>query len=163
MFVVLVLCMLFRWLTGAAQQEEEEKRQQEIERRKREKEREQKEAAKRQTKDHAKKQFEQAILNGQFPTNEVLAVLANCDGNWDDIPTNVKEAFEELLYGRCTLLSISYSEAVRLIQQRGRIGERAQQRAARAGLPGDDPDRPLGEPEALALLGVSPVYAPEQK
>jgi DnaJ-domain-containing protein 1 len=94
-------------------------------------------------------------LNGQFPANEVLSVLANCDDNWDDIPTNVKEAFEELLWGSCTLRDITYGDAVRLIRQRGRIGERAQQRAARVELPGGDPDRPLAEPEAFALLGVA--------
>jgi DnaJ-domain-containing protein 1/Na+-transporting methylmalonyl-CoA/oxaloacetate decarboxylase gamma subunit len=161
-FVFLVLYMLwagikafFRWVTGEAKREREEEERQRQEQRKQDEERERKEAAERQAKSDAKKQFEQAILNGQFPTNEVLSVLANCDGNWDDIPTNVKEAFEELLWGSCTLRDITYGDAVRLIRQRGRIGERARQRAANVGLPGDDPDRPLGEAEALALLGVA--------
>jgi Na+-transporting methylmalonyl-CoA/oxaloacetate decarboxylase gamma subunit len=161
--VFLVLYMLwagikafFRWVTGETKREREEEQRQENERRRREEERKREEAAKRQAKSDAKKQFEQAILNGQFPTNEVLSVLANCDGNWDDIPTNVKEAFEELLTGTCTLREITYGDAVRIIRQRQRTAERAQQRAARVGLPGDDPDRPLGEAEAFALLGVAP-------
>jgi Na+-transporting methylmalonyl-CoA/oxaloacetate decarboxylase gamma subunit len=153
---------LFDLLTGEAKREREEEERQENERRRREEERKREEAAKRQAKSDAKKQFEQAILNGQFPTNEVLSVLANCDGNWDDIPTNVKEAFEELLTGTCTLREISYGDAVRLIRQRGRIGERARQRAGRVGLPGDDPSRPLGEPEAFALLGVGQGCTPEE-
>jgi len=168
-FVFLVLYMLwagikafFRWVTGEAKREQEEQCRQENERRRHEKEREQQEAAERQAKSDAKKQFEQAILNGQFPTNEVLFVLANCDGNWDDIPTNVKEAFEELLTGTCTLREISYGDAVRLIRQRGRIGERARQRAGRVGLPDDDPSRPLGEPEAFALLGVGQGCTPDE-
>jgi len=168
-FVFLVLYMLwagikafFRWVTGEAKREQEEQCRQENERRRHEKEREQQEAAERQAKSDAKKQFEQAILNGQFPTNEVLSVLANCNGNWDDIPTNVKEAFEELLTGTCTLREISYGDAVRLIRQRERIGERARQRAGRVGLPGDDPSRPLGEPEAFALLGVGQGCTPDE-
>jgi hypothetical protein len=146
---------LFRLVTGEAQREREEEQRRQEEERKREKEREQEEAAKRQAKADARKQFEQAVMHGQFPTNEVLSVLANCDGNWDNIPVNVKEAFEELLSGTCTLREITYGDAVRLIRQRERIGERARQRAANVGLPGDDPDRPLGEAEALALLGVA--------
>ena len=153
---------LFDLLTGEAKREQQEERRRQEEDRRREKEREQEEAAKRQAKADAKKQFEQAILNGQFPTNEVLSVLANCDGNWDDIPTNVKEAFEELLTGTCTLREISYGDAVRLIRQRERIGERARQRAGRVGLPGDDPSRPLGEPAAFALLGVGQGCTPDE-
>jgi len=168
-FVFLVLYMLwagikalFRLVTGEARREWEEEQRQRQEQRKQDEERERKEAVERQAKSDAKKQFEQAILNGQFPTNEVLSVLANCDGNWDDIPTNVKEAFEELLTGTCTLREISYGDAVRLIRQRGRIGERARQRAGRVGLPGDDPSRPLGEPEAFALLGVGQGCTPDE-
>jgi len=168
-FVFLVLYMLwagikafFRWVTGEAKMEREEEQRRLEEDRRRKEQREREEAAERQAKSDAKKQFEQAILNGQFPTNEVLSVLANCNGNWDDIPTNVKEAFEELLTGTCTLREISYGDAVRLIRQRGRIGERARQRAGRVGLPGDDPSRPLGEPEAFALLGVGQGCTPDE-
>ena len=168
-FIVLVFWLvgagikaLFRLVTGEARREWEEEQRQRQEQRKQDEERERKEAAERQAKSDAKKQFEQAILNGQFPTNEVLSVLANCNGNWDDIPTNVKEAFEELLTGTCTLREISYGDAVRLIRQRGRIGERARQRAGRVGLPGDDPSRPLGEPEAFALLGVGQGCTPDE-
>ncbi len=167
--VFLVLYMLwagikafFRWVTGETKREREEVQRQQDEDRRREEERKREEAAERQAKADAKKQFEQAILDGQYPTDEVLSVLANCDGNWDDIPTNVKEAFEELLTGTCTLREISYGDAVRLIRQRGRIGERARQRAANVGLPGDDPNRPLGEGEALALLGVTQGCTPEE-
>ena len=166
--VFLVLYMLwagikafFRWVTGEAKREQEEQCRQENERRRHEKEREQQEAAERQAKSDAKKQFEQAILNGQIPTNEVLSVLANCDGNWDDIPTNVKEAFEELLWGSCTLRDITYGDAVRLIRQRGRIGERARQRAAKAGQPAE-PSRPVTENEAFALLGVGQGCTPDE-
>jgi DnaJ-domain-containing protein 1 len=167
-FVFLVLYMLwagikafFRWVTGEAKMEREEEQRRLEEDRRRKEQREREEAAERQAKSDAKKQFEQAILNGQFPTNEVLSVLANCDGNWDDIPTNVKEAFEELLWGSCTLRDITYGDAVRLIRQRGRIGERARQRAAKAGQPAE-PSRPLGEPEAFALLGVGQGCTPDE-
>jgi Na+-transporting methylmalonyl-CoA/oxaloacetate decarboxylase gamma subunit len=168
-FVFLVLYMLwagikafFQWASGETKREREEGQRQQEEERKRAKEREQEEAAKRQAKANAKKQFEQAVMDGHFPSGEVLSVLANCDGDWDDVPTNAKEAFEELLSGTCTLREITYGDAVRLIRQRERIGERARQRAAKAGLPGDDPNRPLGEPEAFALLGVTPGCTPDK-
>ena len=67
-----------------------------------------------------------------------------------------------MLSGTCTLREMDYYDAVRLIRQHGRIGERARQRTARVGLPGDDPDRPLGEPEAFALLGVAPGCTSEE-
>ena len=167
-FVFLVLYMLwagikafFRWVTGETKREREEVQRQQDEDRRRDEVRKREEAAERQARADAKKQFEQAILNGQFPANEVLSVLANCDDNWDDIPTNVKEAFEELLWGSCTLRDITYGDAVRLIRQRGRIGERARQRAAKAGQPAE-PSRPLGEPEAFALLGVGQGCTPDE-
>ena len=116
----------------------------------------------RQAKADAKKRFEKSVMQGQFPSNEVLSAFSGFESECDDIPVNVKEAFEELLYGSCTLRSISYGEAVRLIRQRGRIGERARQRAARAGLYDDDPNRPLAEPEAFALLGVAQECTPEE-
>ena len=164
--VVYIICAgikaLFRWVTGEAKRERVEQLRQENERRRQETEQERKQAAKRQAKEVAKKQFEQAILNGQFPCGDVLAVLADCDGNCDDIPVHVKEAFEELLSGTCTLRDMTYGKAVRLIRQRGRIGERAQQRAARAGLYEDEPARPLAKPEALSLLGVTPGCTSEE-
>jgi hypothetical protein len=168
-FVFLVLYMLwagikafFRWVTGETKREREEVQRQQDEDRRRDEVRTREEAAERQANAHAKKQFEQAILDGQFPTNEVLSVLANCDGNWDNIPDNVKETFEELLSGTCTLHEMTYGDAVRLIRQRERIGERARQRAAKVGLPDDDPSRPLGEPEAFALLGVGQGCTPDE-
>jgi DnaJ domain len=168
-FVFLVLYMLwagikafFRWASGETKREREEEQRQQEEDRRREEDRKREEAAKRQARADARKQFEQAVMHGQFPTNEVLSVLANCDENWDNIPVNVKEAFEELLSGTCTLREITYGDAVRLIRQRERIGERARQRAANVGLPGDDPSRPLGEPEAFALLGVGQGCTPDE-
>jgi Na+-transporting methylmalonyl-CoA/oxaloacetate decarboxylase gamma subunit len=92
-FVFLVLYMLwagikafFRWVTGETKREREEEQRRQEEDRRRDEERKREEAAERQARADAKKQFEQAILDGQFPTSEVLSVLANCDGNWDDIP-----------------------------------------------------------------------------
>ena len=168
-FVFLVLYMLwagikafFRWVTGETKREREEVQRQQDEDRRRDEERKREEAAKRQAKADAKKQFEQAVMHGQFPTNEVLSVLANSDDNWDNIPVNAKEAFEELLSGTCTLREITYGDAVRLIRHRERIGERARQRAAKVGLPDDDPSRPLGEPEAFALLGVGQGCTPDE-
>ena len=66
-----------------------------------------------------------------------------------------------MLWGSCTLRDITYGDAVRLIRQRGRIGERARQRAAKAGQPAE-PSRPLGEPEAFALLGVGQGCTPDE-
>jgi hypothetical protein len=116
-------------------------------------------AAKRQARADAKKQFGQAILNGEFPSSEILSVLSD---SFNHIPENIQEAFEELLCGTCTLREMDYYDAVQLIRQRGRIGERARQRTARVGLPGDDPTRPLAEPEAFALLGVAQGCTPEE-
>jgi hypothetical protein len=153
--IVLVIYLVqqgFKWLTGETQREREEEQRREQERRRQEGERERKEAAERQAEAEAKKQFEQSILNGEFPSSKVLSILRD---SFDHIPENIKEALEELLWGTCTLREMDYYDAVRLIRQRGRIGERARQRTARVGLPGDDPDRPLAEPEAFALLGVA--------
>jgi hypothetical protein len=156
--VVLILLVIylvqqgFKWLTGETQREREEEQRQEQERRRREEERKREEAAERQARADAKKQFEQAILNGEFPSDQVLSVLRD---SFEHIPENIKEALEELLSGTCTLREMDYYDAVRLIRQRGRIGERSRQRAARVGLPGDDPDRPLDESEAFALLGMA--------
>jgi DnaJ-domain-containing protein 1 len=165
-FVFLVLYMLwagikafFRWVTGETKREREEVQRQQDEDRRRDEERKREEAAERQARADAKKQFGQAILNGEFPSDQVLSLLRD---NFDHLPENIKEALEELLWGKCTLREISYGDAVRLIRQRGRIGERARQRAGRAGLPGDDPSRPLGEPEAFALLGVGQGCTPDE-
>ncbi len=163
--VVLILLVIylveqgFKWLTGETQRERQEEQRQRDEWRKQEEERKRQEQAKRQAKADAKKQFEQAIMDGEFPSGEILSVLRD---SFDHIPENIKEALEELLWGSCTLREMDYYDAVRLIRQRGRIGERARQRTARVGLPGDDPDRPLGEPEAFALLGVAPGCTPNE-
>ena len=150
---------LFRWATGEAQREREQVQRQQEEDRRQKDQREREEAAERQAVEDAKKQFGQAIMNGEIPSAQVLSVLRDSYGH---IPENIKEAFEELLYGSCTLRSISYREALRLIRQRGRINDRAQQRAGRVGLPSDDPNRPLGEPEAFALLGVAQDCTPDE-
>ena len=95
--VVLILLVIylvqqgFKWLTGETQREQEEEQRQENERRRQGKEREQKEAAKRQARADAKKQFEQAILNGQFPSGEVLSVLSDFDAECEDIPTDRRQ------------------------------------------------------------------------
>ena len=74
-FIVLVFWLvgagikaLFRLVTGEARREWEEEQRQRQEQRKQDEERERKEAAERQAKSDAKKQFEQAILNGHPPT-----------------------------------------------------------------------------------------------
>jgi len=63
----------------------------------------------REVEEEAKKQFEQVVMSGRFPSDKVLATLANCDS---DIPVNTKEALEELLYGRCSLHTMTFSHAV---------------------------------------------------
>jgi DnaJ-domain-containing protein 1 len=48
-----------------------------------------------------------------------------------------------------------YGDAVRLIRQRERINDRAQQRSARVGQSATEPSGPVTESEAFALLGVA--------
>ncbi|MGA8308729.1 MAG: J domain-containing protein [Terriglobales bacterium] len=140
-----------RWL------EEQIKEQQERERQ--EQERQRQEQARHKVIEDAKKQFEEAVMGGRFPSDEVLAILADCDS---DIPTNLKEAVEELLYGRCSLHSMAFGDAVRLIQQRQRTAERAKARAARADGHGSEPTGPVTKIEAYDLLGVTPGCSPEE-
>jgi hypothetical protein len=169
MFVLLVLWLIwsvlrafFRWITGEAKREREDEHRQEQERRRQEKERQQEEAAKRQAKADAIKQFDQAVVGGQFPSDEVLVVLTGCDGYFDELHVDAKEALEELLWGTYVPQGTTYAEAVRLIHQWQRKEERARQRAAKAGEGDDDPTRPLTEIDACALLGVSQRCAPAE-
>ena len=149
---ILLVCLIYqghyrslKGLTGAAEGEsrrEEERRwleEQIKEQRnvKEEQERQRQEEARRKVIEDAKKQFEEAVMGGRFPSEEVLAILADCDS---EIPINLKEAVEELLYGRCSLHSMAFGDAVCLIQQRQRTNERAKKRAARG--EGHRPSRP---------------------
>ena len=75
-FFVQAIKYLFDLLTGEAKREREEVQRQQDEDRRRDEERKREEAAERQARADAKKQFGQAILNGEFPSSEVLSVLA---------------------------------------------------------------------------------------
>jgi DnaJ like chaperone protein len=65
---------------------------------------------------------------------------------------------EELLYGRCSLHTMTFSDAVALIRQRKRIEDRAKARAAR----GEEPTGPVTQSEAYELLGVGQGCSPEE-
>jgi len=106
-----------RWLEGLDKHQQERERQ--------EQERQREEQARRKVIEDAKQQFEEAVMGGRFPSERILAILADCESG---IATDPKEAVEELLYGRCSLNSMTFSHAVRLIKQRQRINERARKR-----------------------------------
>jgi DnaJ like chaperone protein len=166
MAVLLVVCLivagikaLFRLVTGAARREKEEEQRRWDERRKEEEECKRQEQARRKIIEDAKQQFEQTVMGGRFPSEQVLAVLADCDS---DIPTNLKEALEEMLYGSCTLHSMAFGDAVGLIQQRQRVEERAKKRAARGEGRRPEPTGAVTEGEAYELLGVSQGCTPEE-
>ena len=143
---------LYRLLTGAVRREREEHQRRLDELRKEEQEHQRQEELRRKVIEDAKRQFEQTVVGGCFPSNEVLAILADCESN---MSTNTKEAVEELLYGRCSLDPMAFSDAVRLIQQRQRTEERAKARAARSDGHGSDPTGPVSRGEAYELLGVN--------
>jgi len=148
---------LHMWLGDKKRQkEEEQRRQQEL--RKEEEKRERQERLRRKMEENAKQQFEQAVLNGGFPSAKILEVLAGCDS---DIPVNPKEALEELMYGCCTLRSLTFGKAVRLIQQRQRVEERAREKGTRWEQP-TEPSGPVTQAEAYELLGVSPGCTREE-
>jgi DnaJ domain len=149
---------LHMWLGDTRREKEEERRRQE-ELRKEEEKRERTERLRRTIKENAQKQCGQAVMSGRFPSEQVLAILADCD---HDMPTDSKEAFEEMMYGCCTLLSLTFGEAVRLIQQRQRVEERARKRGTRPEQSTAEPSGPVTEAEAYALLGVSPGCTPEE-
>jgi len=149
---------LHMWLGDKRREKEEERRRQE-ELRKKEEKRERQERLRRKINETSKKQFEQAVMDGCFPSEQVLAILADCD---HDMPTDSKEAFEEMMYGCCTLRSLTFGKAVRLIQQRHRIKERARKRGTRREQPTAEPSGPVTEAEAYGLLGVSPGCSREE-
>lgn len=140
-----------RWLEELVKEQQERERQ--------EQERLRKERERLAAIEYAKGQFEESVLDGRFPSEEVLTVLAQCDS---DIPVNTKEALEELLYRRCSHHSITFCDAVRLIQQRQRINQRAKARAARDREHGFEPSGPVTPAEAYKLLGVSERCSQEE-
>ena len=107
--VALVIRGIYRLLTGAAAKEREEERRLQEQLQREEAQRRHQERLRREVEEEAKKQFEQVVMSGRFPSDKVLATLANCDS---DIPVNTKEALEELLYGRCSLHTMTFSHAV---------------------------------------------------
>ena len=159
LLVCVIIRAIYRLLTGAAEREREEERRWQERLLKEEQERQRQEEARRKVIEDAKKQFEEAVMSGRFPSEEVLAILADCDS---EIPINLKEAVEELLYGRCTLHSMAFGDAVCLIQQRQRTEERAKARAARGDGHGSEPTGPVTQAEACELLGVSQGCTPEE-
>jgi len=88
-------------------------------------------------------------------SEDVLAVLES--GNFY-MPVNLKEAVEELVFGRCSMSNMDWGDAVALIRQRKRIAERAKARAAR----GEEPTGPLSQAEVYELLGVGQGCSPEE-
>jgi len=94
--LVAAIKALFRLLTGEARREREEEQRRWEERRKEEEDRQRQKELWRKVIEDAKKQFEEAVMGGRFPSEQVLAILADCDS---DIPANPKEALEEMLYG----------------------------------------------------------------
>ena len=90
-----------------------------------------------------------------MPSEDVLTVLER--GSFY-MPVNLKEAVEELVFGRCSMSNMDWGDAVALIRQRKRIAERAKARAAR----GEEPTGPVGQAEAYELLGVSEGSSPEE-
>jgi len=149
---------LHMWLGDKRREKEEERRRQE-ELRKEEEKRERQERLRRKITENAQKQLEQAVMSGRFPSEQVLAILADCD---HDMPTDSKEAFEEMMYGCCTLRSLTFGKAVRLIQQRQRVEERTRKRGTRREQPTAEPGGPVTEAEAYELLGVSPGCSLEE-
>ena len=142
-------CTAIYRLTGAGRRKQEEEQREEHrrweERRKEEEERERQEELQRKIKQEARKQFEEAVMGGRFPSDEVLAILADCDS---DIPTNLKEAVEELLYRCCSFRTMTFGDAVHRIEQRQRVEERAKKRAARGEGRRPEPTGPVTQAEA---------------
>jgi len=159
LLVCVIIRAIYRLLTGAAERERQEERRWQEKWREQELEWERQERARRKVLEDAKQQFEEAVMGGRFPSDDVLAILADCDS---DIPTNLKEALEEMLYGRCSLHSMAFGDAVCLIQQRQRVEERAKNRAARGEGRRPEPTGPVTQAEAYELLGVSQGCSPEE-
>lgn len=158
LFVLLVLWLigagikaLYRQLTGAARREREEQRRWLEELRKEEQESKRQEQLRLRAIENAKRRFEEAVMVGCFPSDDVLAVLEDCHS---EISVNLKEATEELLDGRCSLCEMDWSDAVGRIRQHQRTQARAKARAARG--VGFEASGPVSQGEAYELLGVSP-------
>ena len=159
LLVCVIIRAIYRLLTGAAEREREEERRRQEELWKEEQERQRQEQLRRKVIEDAKRQFEQAVMGGRFPSDDVLAILADCGS---EIPVNLKEALEELLYGRCSMSEMEWGDAVGLIQQRQRTEERAKAGAARGDGHGSEPTGPVTQTEAYELLGVTPECSPEE-
>ena len=157
--VALIIRGIYRLLTGAAAKEREEERRRQAQWRKEEYERECQEQARRNAEQAAQKEFEQAVMAGRFPSEEVLTVLQHGSTY---MPVNLKEAVEELVFGRCSKSNMDWGDAVALIRQRKRIAERAKAKAARGDGHGSEPTGPVTQAEAYELLGVSRGCTPEE-
>jgi hypothetical protein len=136
-----------------------EERQRQEEFRREAKKREHQEQRLRKLTENAKKEFEQAATDGRFPSEQALTTLADCD---DDIAVDLKEAVEELLYGGCSLRSMTFGDAVRRIQQRQRVEQRARKRGSGAAQATAEPSGPVTQAEALVLLGLTPECTPDE-
>ena len=153
--VALVIRGIYRLLTGAAVKERREERRRQEQLQREEAQRRQEEQLRLKAEHDAEKKFEEAVMSGRFPSEDVLAVL---EGVSFYMPVNVKEVVEELVFGRCSMSDMDWGDAVALIRQRKRIAERAKARAAR----GEEPTEPVSQAEAYDLLGVSPGCSPEE-
>jgi hypothetical protein len=153
--VALIIRGIYRLLTGAAAKEREEERRRQEQLQREEEQRRHDEQLRRNAEQAAQKEFEQAVMAGRFPSEEVLTVLQHGSTY---MPVNLKEAVEELVFGRCSMSNMDWGDAVALIRQRKRIGDRAKARAAR----GEEPTGPLSQAEAYGLLGVSQGCSPEE-
>lgn len=142
---------LYRLLTGAARREREEQQRRLDELRIEEQERKCQEQLRRRAIEDARRRFEEAVMDGRFPSDDVLAVLEEYHS---EIPVNVKEATEELLDGRCSLYEMDWSDAVGRIRQHQRTQARAKARAARG--VGFEASGAVSHGEAYELLGVRP-------
>ena len=153
--VALIVRGIYRLLTGAAAKEREEERRLQEQLQREEARRLQEEQLRRKAEQDAEKKFEEAVMSGRFPSEDVLTVLQH--GSFY-MPVNLKEAVEELVFGRCSMSNMDWGDAVELIRQRKRIAERAKARAAR----GEEPTGPVSQAEAFELLGVAPGCSSEE-
>ena len=153
--IALIIRGIYRLLTGAAAKEREEERRRQEQLQREEEQRRHDEQLRRNAEQAAQKEFEQAVMAGRFPSEEVLTVLQHGSTY---MPVNLKEAVEELVFGRCSKSDMDWGDAVALIRQRKRIAERAKARAAR----GEEPTGPLSQAEVYELLGVGQVCSPEE-
>jgi len=142
---------LYRLLTGAAAREQEEEQRRLAEQRREERERQRREELRLRVIENAKRRFEEAVMVGRFPSDDVLAILEDCHS---EISVNTKEATEELLVGRGSMCEMDWSDAVGRIRQHQRTQARAKARAARG--VGFEASGTVSQGEAYELLGVSP-------